>query len=295
MTAAAAQDFPDLREALALAQSELDVARAAQNRTAEAYRAGEIADLFYRIGDARAAFDAFVLAMQLGAGDDGPDEDLALEVAAAQAARRAGLVDEALAGMSRALESPLAKTPATRAALLAEHAWALAAAGQDVEARSRIAEADELARASDDADAVTRVHRVTAEIALAVGRAEAAANAFALALEVAQSAGSGEAEDDPDDSPVAPSEVFSVLAGIHAAGGAADEILLGAIALAPEALREGDAWWELHRIVPGLLRIATIGYLDEPALALPARVVAAAALQREECSEHHAALRTLLR
>ena len=282
--------LPNLRDVLGAEQTALDEAKAAGNRSAEAHRALAIGDLFYRMGDARGAFDAFVLAMQLGAGDDTPEEDLALEVQAAQAARRAGLVDEAETGLARALAHPLCEeAAATRAMVLTERALLRAANGDAAAADADLHAADAAARAADDADAMMRVWRCVGEASLALARPTDATASFVRALEIAQDVGAptGVAAS------VAPAEVFATLVGMHAAGGAGDEVLLGALALAPEALREADAWWELPRLCAGFLRLAMQGYLGEPSLFGPARLVAQAALQREDCAAHAGGLRLI--
>lgn len=281
--------MPELRAVLAAEQAGLDAARLEGNRVAEAHRALAMADLFYRLGDARTSFDTFVLAMQLGAGEDSLDDDLALEVEVARAARRASLFDEALAGFGRALEHPLAESPASRALILAERALVYAAQGDATRADADLHGADATARAADDPDAMTRVWRSVGEASLLLQRPADAATAFVRALEIAQDTGAptGVA------SSVAPAEVFATLVGMHAAGGAGDEVLLGALALAPEALREADAWWELPRLCAGFLRLAAQGYLGEPSLFWPARLLSQAALQREDCAAHAGGLRLI--
>jgi len=295
-------ELPDLREMLVACEADLAAAHEEGNTAAEANRAAELGDLLYRLGDARGAFDSLVLALQLGAGDDDPADDLALEVAAAQAARRASLFSEAELGFTRALESPLAEQPATRAALIGEHAYTVAIAGDQERAATLFAEAVRTARLADGVEAMVHTLRLRGEAALAGKRGQDAQDAFSRALELAQESDTAinsaraDAPEPKDDVvlSVAPAELCAVLLGLYGSGAASDEVLLGALALVPDALAEAESWWMLPRLVPGLLALAETGYLGQASVFEPLRIAAGAALQRKDCAPLHGALLTIL-
>ena len=289
--------IPNLSEMLTAAELGLAHAQADGNLAALGYRAAESGDLRYRLGDARGAFDSLVLALQHGVGDDSPEDDLSLEVGTALAARRAGLYEEAKGGLERALQHPLAESAAPRAALTAELAFTAGLAGDEARATTLYAQALKLARDGDAVEAMVHALRLRGEGALLAGQPREAGELFQRALELGQdwSAEVGAGEEAVEGvAQVGPSELFGVLIGLHASGVASDEVLLGALALVPEALREAEPWWWLARLAPGVVRLGERGFLGEASLFEPLRIFAAAAVQREDCAQVRAALQAML-
>ena len=250
-----------LGAALAKARQGLAAARAEQDAVREYTYAVHAADLLARRGEAREAFAAFAEAHELHRRLGAP---FLVDVApqAAAAALAAGLLSEAERRYAALLDDPAFPLSLdARAQLLA--AWGETAARRgdgtaaDI-AEERLNEAIAAAVESGERDTLLAVAVAAGRAEQALGRKESAAEAYARALEIA-AAGDGGAPPPP-----AALELAARLGGLETAGtaeGAGTDAgaALGALALLPAALDDGEAWQEVERLLAALDRAGARG------------------------------------
>jgi hypothetical protein len=241
----------DLLGAIERAQVALLEARRSLDPLVEDAFAADLGDLCYRVGDAEAAAEHYAASLVIRRRVAPKDAILRTEISLALAAARAGKGDQASLALGRAMESELAKAPAARAELLATRAVFEARQGDGTAAETSANEAIAQAVERGERDTLLRVARWVGEACLALHRPDDARAAFLQGMDIAGAAdGEGEAPPPP------PADLFSVLLGLRACGDARPELVLHALSLATQALGDPDAWWDLPRLLSGLVELS---------------------------------------
>jgi tetratricopeptide (TPR) repeat protein len=257
-------------------------AQRAGNADLEALCAHCLGDLYYRLGDARAAYAHFYTAWQTWRlTSDYPDDILTAELNCAVAAFRAGLLEAAEDGFRRLLRHPLCTEPAAHAECLGALAMVAARRGDREQVENLAHEALQKARESGEREVLVRVARSAGEAYLTLQRWEEARQAFELAR--------AQAADAADDRCSIPAEDrLGVLMGLQECNTTDPDLTLQALVLVPAALEDVNAWWELPRLLPRVACLAEQGVLEQDgAEAAPLRAAiqraVAAGSQRRDC------------
>jgi tetratricopeptide (TPR) repeat protein len=273
----------DLRGDIARHEEALERARRELEPWPEAMSAHILGTLYDRRGDARAALDHFSEALRIWRMAGGfPEDVFAAELNCAVSAYRAGSFDRAEALFARLLADPLAEDRALQAELRAALAMVLAARGDDAGARQRMSEARRLVDESEDACASLRVSRSAGETLLLLRDRDAARAAFARALSEAEGDAEGALAFPPEDR-------LGVIVGLFACGVVDPALARTALTIAPAALHDANAWWDLPRLVGALAHVT--GSLRERDEQHAADAILAAARQRVDCAVEPVAAR----
>src|SRR5262249_6901831 len=152
------------------------------NPDLEALCAHCLGDLYYRLGDARAAYAHFCTAWQTWRlTSNYPDDILTAEVNCAVAAFRAGWLNAAEDGFRRLLRHPLCIEPAAQAEFLGALAIVAARRGDTEQVEDLAHEALQKARESGERDVLVRVARSAGDAYLTLQHWDEARQAFELA------------------------------------------------------------------------------------------------------------------
>jgi len=239
-------DERDLASAVAYFDALLEQARAALDPETEAVAAHGLGVVLYKLGDAEAAYEAFATSLRVWRITGGFPEDLLTEeLNCAVSAFRSGQVTRAEEGFLRLRASPLMQAGDAQAETLAALGMIAAKAGDGDVARVRGDEATRLAEAEGARDVLVRVLRSAAEAYLLLGDREGARRAAGRAL-ATTSAMEAAGEEGP------PEDVLGAIVTALDAGDARLELVRRAIALAPAALADANAWWDAPRLAPYL-------------------------------------------
>ena len=263
---------------LAAAQAELDP-------ESEALYAHYLGDLKFRVGDAHAAYENFVIAHRIwDALGDSPGDILTAGLNCAVTAFRAGLLEEAESRFERALNHPLCTEPA-QAEIMAAMAMVAARRGQCELTASLSEDALTRAKTAGQHDVLVRVARSDAEAALMLGEQRNALEFCRLALaETTVAEASGET--------IEPEDVLGVLVCAFDCEPLAPELLAirieQSLGLVQNALNNINAWWDLSRllahVVPFLETVPEARQLmQNSAIRAALRHARVAAAQRADC------------
>jgi tetratricopeptide (TPR) repeat protein len=250
-------------------------ARAALQPDAEAFWSYLVGELYYRIGDAELALENFATAFELWVYMHHDAEDvLAAQLGCAVAALRANRPGEAESRFQSLHSHPLLSHNAGRAETLGALAMAAARRGDEECALHRISAAFAQAAICPEPDVLVGVNRSAGETYRILGQFDESRAAFEQAL----AASSGY-------NAIAPSEIFCLLVGAPTDTARTIEALL----LITQALDDGNAWWELPRLIPRVTKLAERGELSRHPrandLALAVRCLVEAGSQRPDCRD----------
>lgn len=275
-----------LRQAIQAAERGLSEARAQLNALAEERYAAELGDLCYRIGDAEASRRHLLLVLAIQRRIGTPEDLLRTEIGAALAAARSGHLEEAERDLGRLFAHSAFAAGAPRAEILAEMGTIAARRKNAAEAKQYLNDAIAQAVDTGERDILVLVARAAGEVSLGLGEREEAREAFQRALAIAEKGSEG--------CPPPAVEIVRVLLGLWDASDDPD-LPLRALRVAPDALRDGEAWWELPRLLHALVATsARVRIRADANLEAALRQVMAAAAQRSDCSEQIAVLEKMI-
>jgi tetratricopeptide (TPR) repeat protein len=252
-----------------------DEARAALQPDAEAFWSYLAGELYYRVGDAGLTQENFRTAFELWLYMHHDVEDvLAAQLGCAVAALRANQPGEAETRFQSLRSHPHLAHAAGQAETLGALAMAAARRGDEESALHRISAAIAQAAACPEPDVMVAVNRSAGEMHRILGHFDESHAAFEQALATAVASGCS-----------APSEIFCLLVGSAVDNARTIEALL----LIPHALDDGNAWWELPRLIPRVTKLAERGELSRHPrandLAIAVRCLVEAGSQRPDCRD----------
>ena len=220
---------------LADARERLDV-------DAEAIAAHGLGVTLYKLGDARAAHEAFATSLRIWSVINGYAEDLlAEEFNTAVTAYRAGETTRAAEGFAR-VRKALQQDAAAQAETLGALAMIDARAGDRERAVTRAGQAVRAAEELGAPDVFIRTARTAAEAYLILGDRDRATEILERAL-----AAIAVAEGDGTEFPA--EDVLAVLVSrLDVCDGNDGDMLQRALRLAPQVLEDANAWWDLPRL-----------------------------------------------
>ena len=265
-----------LRQAAARAEEGLTLARKNLAPFAEDRFAMELGELSYRTGDAARARESYLAALAIRERIGSEVDRLRASLGAALAARRCGLLDEALAAFTRTLDSPICAKGSARAEVLAALALVAAQRGDEATAAPRLAEARDAAERAASPEALVRVARAAGEAFLLLDRRDEAQTFFSRALATVD-------EGTPELRARTASETMGALVGLRRAGERDPAIVLRALSLAPAALADAEATWDLPALLQALLDLDAERLLPEPSSLAGLRVALRAGAERDDC------------
>jgi len=250
-------------------------AQAALQPDAEAFWSYLVGELYYRIGDAGLAQENFGAAFELWVYMHHDAEDaLAAQLGCAVAALRANRPGEAESRFQSLRSHPLLAHNAGQAETLGALAMAAARRGDLESALHRISAALAQAAACPEPDVLACVNRSAGETYRILGHFDESRAAFEQALAAVSGCNA-----------IAPSERFCLLVGAPIDTARTNEALL----LIPKALDDGNAWWELPRLIPRVTKLAERGELSRHPLAnelaIAVRCLVEAGSQRPDCRD----------
>ncbi|HSN98981.1 MAG TPA: hypothetical protein VLS89_11870, partial [Candidatus Nanopelagicales bacterium] len=143
-------------------------------------------------------------------------------------------------------------------------------------------------------DTLLRVARSVGETCLHAGRRMEARDAFQRALRIAEAPAPKGAPPGRAAGPPA-ADLLGVLLGLGRAGAVDPGRVLRALSLAPAALEDAEAWWDLPCLLDDLAALAGHPALGAPELQAAMATVLRAAAQRTDTRERAAALAALSR
>jgi hypothetical protein len=208
----------------------------------EAIAAHGLGVVLYKLGDARGAHEAFATSLRIWSVIGGFADDLLTEeLNSAVTAFRAGETRRAAEGFAR-VRKALAENAGAQAETLAALAMIDAYAGERERAVARADEAMRAAEALGEPEVVVRTLRSAAETHLILADRRRAAEILARALATIAAAESNGVEFPAED-------VLGVLVSRLDAGEGYDvDALHRALRLAPLAVEDANAWWDLPRL-----------------------------------------------
>ena len=227
----------------------LNAARRDQDALRE-YRYGiEVADLSYRLRDAKGALTHFKEAENLHARVGAPSFLRLPRLAPAAAASRAGQLEEALARIDSMLSELPADRLVARSQVLALKGLCLARAGHAEPAETAMNEAIDLAVDSGERDLLLSVAVSAGRASQLLQRDEDAREAYLQAVEIS-------AEKGESDVP-AGLELAAHLGFLETSEPSSDQtrIVRHCLNLFEEALEDAETWWRLPRLAIQLTRI----------------------------------------
>ncbi len=251
------------------------VARATLQPDAEAFWSYLAGELYYRIGDAGLAHENFGTAFELWVYMHHDAEDaLTAQLGCAVAALRANRPGEAESRLQSLRSHPLLAHAAGQAETLGALAMAAARRGDEECALLRISAALTQAARCPEPDVLVSVQRSAGETYRILGHFDESRAAFEQALANASACAE-----------IAPAEIFCLLVGSPIDNTRTIEALL----LAPQALDDGNAWWELPRLIPRVTKLAERGELSRHPrcrdVALAVHSLVEAGSRRADCRE----------
>ncbi|UQA60874.1 hypothetical protein [Polyangium aurulentum] len=265
-----------LRQAAARAEEGFALARKNLAPFAEDRFAMELGELSYRTGNAPRARESYLAALTIRERIGSEVDKLRASLGAALAARRSGLLDEALAAFTRALDSSICAKGSARAEVLAALALVAAQRGDEATAAPRLAEARDAAESAASPEALVRVARAAGEAYLLLDRRDEAQTFFSRALATVD-------EGAPELRARTASETMGALVGLRRAGERDPAIVLRALSLAPAALADAEATWDLPALLQALLDLADERLLPEPSSLAGLRAALRAGAERDDC------------
>ncbi len=264
----------DLRGAIRHAERGLAEARRQLHPLVEDRYATDLGDLYYRVGDATAAYHHFDAVLAIRRRSIDAAARLRAELSCAVAAARAGLFTEARGNLARALADPGCAEASAQSEITSALGLVAAREGNGAEAHELFDRAIDLAVDSGARDTLVRVARSAGDACAVLGERADARDAYERALDIAGPA---------DASPPPAAELLAVYLGLAGSADRATWIRRG-LAVAGAALADPDAWWDLARLLDGAADLAEseVGGLADPEIAA-VRDLVHAGEQREDC------------
>ncbi len=241
-------DLEDLDGSIPRYAARVEDARRRLAPDAEAMFRHDLAVLHHRRGDAAAAHEHFAATAELCRRlRVDPGDVWSADLNAAVTAYHAGLLDEA----AQRFDDLIARLPGDDPCVEAELRCALSlVAARRGDAARADAELEAASACVDGSPSEVRVQRARGDALLALGRRDEARRAFAAACAV---------ED------AAPEDRLGALVGLYDAGDRSDAVLAGALGVAPAALLDANAWWDVRRLLDALAEGAASGFFRAPA------------------------------